>query len=240
MLGKRSRSSSGSRGVLAMRVPAWRKRSLRKRSRPSAVYKGTRKLSANTTYRYSRYSYGGSTYDCTGTSSASGMEFALSSVRGYSDFTSLYDSFMITGVQVTFQLITNPDSINSTNGAPSTFTVQPSNWYPKLWYVFDNDDSNSVSLDNIRERQGVKVKILRPNSQIKVFVKPSVAVQTYLTSTSTGYAPKRMFLDMATGQSVPHYGLKFCIDALGIDPNDTYPFKVRVETKYYLKFKGVL
>jgi len=34
--------------------------------------------------------------------------------------------------------------------------------------------------------------------------------------------------------------MKFIVDTLGLDPNDTYPFKILVETKYYLHFKGVL
>ena len=242
MLGKRTR------GVLAMRVPATRrgttlarKVGIRKRTRPSAVYRGTRKLSANTTYRYSRYATDPLDIDLNSTSQAYGTEFALQNVKGYTDFSSLYDSFMITGVQMRIQLVTNPNSSWVQNNAnPAVALANGTNWFPKIWYVYDNDDSSPISLSAIRERQGVKCKILRPNQTISVFVKPCVAVQTYRTSTTTGYAPKRSYLDMASGYNVPHYGFKYVLDANGYDPSDTYPFRIRVEYKYYLKFKGVL
>ena len=202
------------------------------------VYVG-RKLTANTTYRYTRYATDPLDIDLNSTSQGYGTEFALQNVKGYTDFSSLYDSFIITGVQMKIQLITNPNSTFTTNPT-TTGAPQFSNWYPKIWYVYDNDDSVALSLSQIRERQGVKCKVLEPNKLLTMFVKPCVAVQTYRTSTTTGYAPKRLYLDMATGYNCPHYGFKYVLDANGYDPNDSYPFRIRVEYKYYLKFKGVL
>ena len=195
------------------------------------------RLGAGTTYRYSRYATDPLDIDLNSVSQGYGTEFALQNVKAYTDFSGLYDSFMITGVQMRIQLITNPNNTYPTNN--SSF-LQPLNWYPKIWYVFDNDDSAALSLSQIRERQGVKCKVLQPNKTLTMFVKPNVAVQTYRTSTTTGYAPKRMFLDMATGYNVPHYGFKYVLDSNGYDPADNNPFRIRVEYKYYLKFKGVL
>ena len=196
-----------------------------------------RPLGANTQYRYSRYATDPLDIDLNTTSQGYGTEFALQNVKGYTDFSGLYDSFIITGVQMRIQLITNPNSAVPTNNP----TVNnPSNWYPKIWYVFDNDDSVALSLSQIRERQGVKCVVLQPNKTHIAFVKPCVAVQTYRTGATTGYAPKRIWLDMATGYNVPHYGFKYVLDANGYDPSDTYPFRIRVEYKYFMKFKGVL
>jgi hypothetical protein len=38
---------------------------------------------------------------------------------------------------------------------------------------------------------------------------------------------------------VPHYGLSMVFDALGVNPNDTYPFSINVETKYIFTCSGV-
>ena len=235
---KRSRSGVIIKRTAASRATA-RKVPMRRRIRPSAVYRGTRKLSPSTTYRYSRYATDPLDIDLNSVSQGYGTEFALQNVKGYTDFSSLYDSFIITGVQMRIQLVTNPNSTFVTNPS-TTGAPQFCNWYPKIWYVFDNDDSVALSLAQIRERQGVKCKVLEPNKVLSMFVKPCIAVQTYRTSTTTGYAPKRMYLDMATGYNCPHYGFKYVLDANGLDPSDTNPFRIRVEYKYYLKFKGVL
>lgn len=203
------------------------------------------KLNALTTYRYSRFGGSGTTITCTDASNGGYVQFSLDDVKNYSDFTNLYDQFMISHCKVYVTLITNPNAqmiTNVTGGQnvnAATSYLNPSNWFPKFWYVFDADDNTSPTLDQIRERQGVKYKTLLPNKPICINVKPRALVQTYRTATSTGYAPKRMFLDVDTGYNVPHYAIKYVIDAMGKNPNDTYPFEVRFELKYWLKFKGV-
>jgi len=205
-------------------------------------YPLVRSLNDKTMYRYSRYNTAAETLTVTGSYLAYSPTFSLESVRGYTDFTSLYDCYKIYGVQIKVQLITNPNSTWATDSAaaPNNAQQQVSNWYPKLWYVYDNDDNSDMTLATVRERQGAKYKILKPNREVKFFVKPSALVQTYKTALTTGYAPKRLWLDVYSASSVPHYGMKFIVDTLGLDPNDTYPFKILVETKYYLHFKGVL
>jgi len=198
------------------------------------------RLGQGTVYRYTRYATDPLDIDLNSTSQAYGSEFALQNVKSYSEFSSLYDSFMITGVQMRIQLITNPSAAFTNNNTPATALANPSNWYPKIWYINDTDDSVAVSLSQMRERQGVKCKVLKPDKALTMFVRPAIAVQTYRTLTTTGFAPKRMYLDMATGYNVPHYGFKYVFDTNGLDPNDTYPFKIRIEYKYYLKFKGVI
>lgn len=216
-----------------------KKRKIAKCFRPKPRNKRPR-LGPGSTYRYSRWASSGQTHEVTGTSYQGSATFQLDDVKGYNDFTNLYDQFMISHAQIHVTLITNPNAAYPINGTSSSAVINPTNWYPKLWYVYDSDDATSLSLDVIRERQGVKYRSLQPNKTLVINVKPRMLVQTYRTATSTGYAPKRMFLDVATGQNVPHYGLKFVIDTMGLNPQDTYPFQVRMETKYWLRFKGVL
>lgn len=197
------------------------------------------KLGAGSTYRYSRWASSGQTMELTGPTFSGNNIFSLDDVKGYTDFTALYDQFMISHCQIHVTLISNPNAPAKNNATIGVGTDWNSNnWYPKMWYVYDSDDSNTLSLDTIRERQGVKYKTLEPNKTMVINVKPRLLVQTYRTATSTGYAPKRMFIDVATGYNVPHYGIKFVLDTMGIDPIDK--FMVRFETKYWLKFKGVL
>ena len=179
------------------------------------------------------------TLDVSSTTSINGMQFQLNQVRGYADFADLYDRYMITCVVVKFRLINNPDATWVINGPTAGALANPSNWFPKLYYCPDYDDSSSETLNQLKERAQTKLKILRPNQFVTVVVKPAVTIQTYATATSTGYAPKwRQWIDMAQ-QDIPHYGLKYVVDCSGLDPNDTYPFKIEIERKYYIACKDV-
>ena len=224
---------------MAKRARSTRRRSnvQRKPARSVKRVRRSRKLTQSTVYRYSRWADAGATLASSLLSSGYAFTGSLDNVQGYTEFQNLYDQFKITGVLVTFQLINHPDVATNLNDG-STFNS--TNWFPKLWYITDSDDNTTPTLAGMRERQGVKVRILRPNQTVKMFLHPKVLVQTYRTSTSTGYAPKSMFLDMATGYNVPHYALKYVVDANGQSPSASFPFTVRVEYKYYLAFKGVL
>ena len=213
---KRARTPTGGRRLFRKRARTSKKTALSRLVVPNHVKP---RLGAGTVYRYSRYALpltrepiSGSEYDIVTT-------FSLDQVKTYSDFTSLYDKFKITGVQVIVSMIANPNALLS---APTVATtningagqfVNQQNFYPRLWYVNDYDDAASTSINALRERQGVKYKVLKPNAPVKIFVKPTVLVQTYKTAVTTGYASvegsagKRMWLDVASGISVPHYGL---------------------------------
>lgn len=178
--------------------------------------------------------------DITGTTYNLGLVFKLEDVKGEADFADLYDRYMLTTVVLRFKLVTNPDSsikLNTTAGALSDF--QMTNWYPKLWYCVDYDDNSTETLAQLKERAQTKCKVLMPNKFVKVVLKPAVTIQTYRTATSTGYAPKwKQWIDMAQ-RDVPHYGLKFSVDTCGIDPNDSYPFKMEIDRRYYFTCKDV-
>jgi hypothetical protein len=162
------------------------------------------------------------------------MNFQLADIINVAEFTTLFDRYRITGVQLTFMLVTNPDA-----GNPLNVNVggNNSNFYPKLWWVRDYDDGNAITLSQMRERETCKHKILRPNSEIKIFLKPAALLQTYRTALTTGYAPKwKQWIDL--GQTdVPHYGFKFVVDMDGNVPNGT--FYIRMEKKYYFQCKDV-
>lgn len=157
-----------------------------------------------------------------------------------SDFTNLFDQYRIRKVIVTFQMITNPDSAAYTNAYAQVNTggITLTNWYPKIWYIPDYDGGSDETIASIKERQGVRCKILRPNSVVRISFVPKCRVLTYSTSTSTGYAPKNIQIDMSD-TAVEHHGLKYVIDTNQQDPTDAYPFKFVIEKKLFFTCYGV-
>jgi len=199
------------------------------------------KVSLNT-HSYSRYSTA-VTLDVTSTTLQDERQFKFEDILGYSEFAALYDSYKMTKVVMMIQLISNPDAAYPLNTAVTngTFITGPTNWFPRWWYIRDYDGGGSDSLASIKERQGAKCFVLRPNKINRIVIKPKVLTQAYAGSTATGYLvtqAKSLFIDMAN-TAVPHYGLNSVVDCMGQDPNDTYPFKIRVEFKYYFTCKDV-
>ena len=181
--------------------------------------------------------------DMTGTEQPLSFEFSLDQIYSYSEFTTLFDKYRLDKVDVYIQMITNPDAqlvtnvTAGTNVNAATAYINSNNWYPKMWYINDHDDSATTTIAAIKERVGVKCCVLKPNVVKKITVKPAVAVQIYRTATTTGYGPKwGQYIDMSN-TNVPHYGLKTVIDPLGLDPSGTFSF--RYECKYYFTCKDV-
>jgi len=166
-------------------------------------------------------------------------ECTFDSIRGYTDFTDLYDRYMITCVVMRFRLVNNPNSTWSLNTNPAAQTAMSANFYPAMYYCKDYDDSAAETLEQLKERANTKRMILQPNKMYKIVLRPAVTMQTYATATSTGYAPKwKQWIDMAN-TSVPHYGLKYVVDCSAQDPADTQPFILERSTQIFFKCKDV-
>lgn len=249
MLSIRNRSRSVSRGRGFTRGAARRSASLRRsisRSRSSVrsvVSRASSRsvaLSRRNMHSFKRYC-DALPVDITGTTYDLGLVFKLEDVKGVMDFADLYDRYKLTTCVLRFKLVSNPDATSylNTTWTGGTGGSNQTNWFPKLWYCPDYDDNTAETLDQLKERAKTKCVVLRPNKIIKIVVKPAVTVQTYRTATSTGYAPTwNQWIDMAN-RDVPHYGLKFVVDCCGINPNDTYPFKMEIDRQYYFTCKDV-
>lgn len=187
-------------------------------------------------HKFIRWATSPSTKTCTlANDNAFAEEFTLDKTQNYTEFTQLYDQFQITGVQVQFQLVTNPDS---STWQGSTNQAQAANWYPKLWYCRDYDNSTTETVAQLKQRPETRCKVLRPNQILKVFVKPKPSIQFYNGVTATGYGIAKDFWLDVSSSSTPYFGLKYDIDLLGFAATASYPFLVQVEYKYYLKFKN--
>lgn len=180
---------------------------------------------------------------CTGIEQDGAMSFTFADIIGYTDFTNLYDRYMITTVVLKIRLVNNPSAtlgLNNLGVAPST-TVNwnATNWFPRLFYTRDADDDTAETVAAMKERATTRMIVLQPNRYYKIVIRPSVLMQAYRTSLTTGYAPKwNNWIDMAN-TDVPHYGFKYALDTSAQDPIDTYPFRFEIEKKYYFKCKDV-
>jgi len=219
----------------AQRLTTWAGRVLARPKRAKRAARIHRKPNLNV-HSFSRYSTA-ATIECNSTTQTGQFIFKFDDILGHTEFGAMFDQFKITKAVIKLQLITNPDAFLYTNGAVNNQNL--SNWFPKLWYIRDYDGGSADSLAQIKERQGVKFIVMRPNKEYSIPVSPMVAVQTYRTTTTTGYAPKKLFLDMANGTDVPHYGLNYVIDSLGQDPDNSQPFKIRYEIKFFFTCKDV-
>lgn len=162
------------------------------------------------------------------------ITFSLDQVRGASELTALYDQYMIVGVKVVFQLVTNPDADRKIN---ETTNANASNFYPKLMFVRDYDNITIETPNDLRERNNMKMVVLQPNKTASVYVRPAVRNLVYLDGVTPATSPVwNQWVDCST-TTVPHLGLKFSVDFQGLSTAADY--FLRVETCYYLKFKNV-
>lgn len=172
------------------------------------------------------------------TTSAFSILFKLSDLPNVTEFTTLFDSYMITGVMMQIKMISNPYSAYPVNGSSSSATINSNNFFPTIWYVADHDDNTTLSLAQIKEYDKVRHKVLRPNQETNIMLRPTTLQQLYRSSVTTGYAEnrRRQWLDIGA-TDIPHYGIKSVIDFEGLTPVGSFEFKINF--KYYFKCKNV-
>jgi len=164
------------------------------------------------------------------------LGFQLRDIPNVTEFTSLFDSYILTGVMLQFKLIDNPDSTYTVNTDAANANAR--NFYPTIWYVPDHDDNNNVPLSQIKEFERVRHKVLYPNRETNIMLRPTTLTKVYRTATTEGLAEnrKRLWLDLAH-TDIPHYGFKSVIDFEGLSPINS--FRIKVNAKYYFVCKNV-
>jgi len=186
-----------------------------------------KKLNQIKSYHYSRFADKDNlSLSSQSLSTGLGVNFQFDNIVQYTDFTTLYDQYKITGVCAFIRLMTNPDS-----------TVGSTQIFPTLWWITDYDDDTTPTLTTIKEKQGCKRAVLLPGRQLKVYVKnPHVDAMIYNGQASTGYATVRNQWVDCNSAAVPHYGLKMCVDTEGVINAGNY--YISIEYKYYFSCRG--
>lgn len=180
------------------------------------------------------------TVTTTKTEPAFSLSFSLDDLPNKTEFTTLFDQYMITGVMLQIKMIPVPESSGPLNVDPTSATTYYNNnvnWYPTIWYTPDHDDTTNLTLAQIKEYERVRHKVLSPRRETTIMLRPTILTQLYRTSVTTGYGVSgRRFIDM--GQTnVPHYGFKCVIDMEGQPPRRDFTFKINA--KYYFRCKNV-
>lgn len=155
--------------------------------------------------------------------------FTLGSMPSVTEFQNLFDRYRIVKAVVTFKMTSNPDNGDVNNA-----------FYPTLWYYTDYDDIDTVGLTFIREIQGVKRRVLQPNREVRIVLRPKPLQTVYNTAIASGYSiprGKSPWIDLANSD-VPHYGLKTCIDFEGVSTAGTLPL-IKMNVQLFASFKGV-
>jgi len=170
----------------------------------------------------------------TATDQTYSRSFTFSDIINNTEFDALYDRYMITKIVMEIQLV------NPANGLIANSNVNSkSNFYPRMWYVRDYDDSTAETLDELKQRSVAKSFVLTPNKIFKIALRPAILAQTYRTALTTGYAPKwNQWVDMAM-KDVPHYGLKWVMDTHNLNPDDADFFQYDTTFCFYFKCKDV-
>lgn len=177
------------------------------------------------------------------------MEFALTGTKIYinnnlaatatmpssSEFTTLFDLYFVDKVEVT-PLVTY-NVAGPTNIATNAATL------PFIVYAPDDDDSSAANVTTLQQYSNAKyTQFLNPEGPVKplVTIYPKYASMAYNTLATTGYAPKRGFLN-STNNAVPHFGLKMAIDQGAWTMSSNLNIAVvDFVFKYHLKFKGTI
>lgn len=151
------------------------------------------------------------------------LSYGLNTLPAVSEFTTLFDHYMITKVVTKFYLKIDP-------GAQAAASAS----YPRLFYIRDTDDSTlAANLDELRQYGTCKVKVMNPNRPITLVCKPNILGLSYSTAVASNYTPKwGQWIDLGD-TNTRYYGWKFAIDDL---TNTNY--RVTVENVYYFKCKN--
>lgn len=164
--------------------------------------------------------------------------FSFNDIGNLAEFTALFDQYKLNAVLFQIKMINVPETVD----APNSNVANYGNFFPTIWYAPDHDDNLVLTVAQLKEYERVKHKVLRPNKEINILLKPSTLQQVYNSTAVTGYANnfKKPWLDCAT-PAVPHYGLKFAIDfeGLTVQSAGAAAFQFKIQAKYYFGVKNV-
>lgn len=152
--------------------------------------------------------------------SGGALKFQLNTVPNSSEFTNLYDQYMIKAIKVS--LIPR-----FTEASAGVAAQQIGN----MWSVIDYDDATApANVDTVLQYQNVKRTQM--NKVHSRYFKPKIAKEVFATGVASGYAPGKAWLD-CNSDSVEHYAIKLWFDSAAA------AVTFDVVTKFYLAFKNV-
>lgn len=152
-----------------------------------------------------------------------------------SEFSTLFDLYMLDKIDIT------PMATYTNQGISPPISSNASQ-APFICYAPDDDDSSATNVNTLQQYDTCKYTNLTnigpPQKLITIY--PKYASMAYQTAITTGYAPKRGFVN-STNNTVPHFGFKMAIDqGAHTTAGSTEIGVIDFIFKFYLKFKGTI
>lgn len=149
---------------------------------------------------------------------------ALNLVLNVAEITSLYDQYKINLVVDRYWLRIDPSAQTAAQAS-----------FPKLYWCRDLDDITTPSnLNELRERNNCKIRVMNPNKPIVIKYKPNVLNSVYRSGISDAAATPMWNQWIDAGVSdLTHYGYKF-----GIDDLTNTSYRVDIERVVYFSCRN--
>lgn len=217
-----------------------KKRSGRRRRNTRRTNRVYRTLRSRNVYFYNRYAFQQAPQTAL-TTDANGQFFGAMFAQGIdlmytditsislpnrSEFTSLYDQYKI----LSYTIEIRPRMTDYSRADSSTY-----GHCPTIYWVYDQDDATApTAMSSIMEHP--KVRSSRLTKPVFITVKyPTISVALWNGGVTTAYgAKKAMWLDCNSYQ-VPHYGVKYAIQAA---PTTDLKGYIDIRVKWRLAFKN--
>lgn len=170
-------------------------------------------------FMYTRYCDRGVLTLTSGTSTVAGYNFSLNDLPNYSEFTTLYDSYKINAVKISF--IPQQDANVSLSLANNAIANA------RFFSAIDYTDSSLTAINDLREYKTAKwTSLLRTHT--RYIYKPKI-----LDSSGFSVSPWMA----TTALAGDYFGLKIAVE--DIQSTGITSFTYKIECKYYLSFKNV-
>lgn len=153
------------------------------------------------------------------------LTYGLNALPNYTELTALFDQYRITFIKHIWQLNLSPEA-----------QAAASSQYPRL-YTFNDftDTTTPTTLDEFRERQRTKIRMLHPAKPVVTTVRPAVSTEIFKALGGVAVnAPKWKLWLPCESADINHIGTKYALENF---TNTNYT--ITLTMKYYIQTKMV-
>lgn len=159
--------------------------------------------------------------------------FTLAGVPGYTEFTNLFEKYMIAGIKL--KIISFPTSSDS----QSSHVEQNSGTCAIIHSAIDTNDATALGagylgVDALRQKPTYKTMNMITSKPFKRYFKPRVANEVYGTGGTRFSTPTKKDWISTANTDVEHYGLKYAMEVFSSDSTVDSYVHFKIEATYYL------
>lgn len=160
--------------------------------------------------------------------------FQLADIPQAPQYQNLFDDYVLN--KVVAEIRYDYDLTNSDNSAGFQQIINPI--YPMLLIRTDhNDAATGYTWADLKQSERSRLVQLKPGKKISHVLKPAIQMQTYKTTTATGYSPKWGQQLRTIDDTVPHYGLQIQVQTAAGNSSIVLG-KINIMYKYYFTMRN--